>query len=187
MTSTQSKKRGKVSSAPAPGPTSFAYWRHFDRSAPGAWVALVLRLGLAAVWLAAGLVKITDLSGSVRSVYAFKILPYGLSQVVGAAQPMLEILLGVVLVIGVAVRLVAAISAVLLVVYIGGIISVWARGLRIDCGCFSSGGSLAAGQTPSYGWDILRDSALVVLAVLVFLWPRSRFALDSKLMYSEEF
>lgn len=186
MTSTQSKKRGKAT-APAPGPGSFAYWRHFDRTAPGAWVALVLRLGLAAVWLAAGLVKITDLSGSVRSVYAFKILPYGLSQVVGAAQPMLEILLGVVLLVGVAVRLVAAISTVLLLIYIGGIISVWARGLRIDCGCFSSGGTLAAGQTPSYGWDILRDSGLVVLALLVFFWPRSRVSLDRRLMYSEEF
>lgn len=185
MTSKQPHKRGK--DEPSPGPGSFAFWRHFDRTAPGGWVALVLRLGLAAVWLTAGLVKITDLSGSVRSVYAFKILPYGLSQVVGAAQPMLEILLGVVLLVGVAVRLVAAISAVLLVVYIAGIISVWVRGLRIDCGCFSSGGTLAAGQTPSYGWDILRDSALVVLALLVFLWPRSRFALDSRLMYSEEF
>jgi uncharacterized membrane protein YphA (DoxX/SURF4 family) len=185
MTSKQPHKRGK--GEPSPGPGSFAYWRRFDRTAPGGWVALVLRLGLAAVWLIAGLVKITDLSGSVRSVYAFKILPYGLSQVVGAAQPMLEILLGVTLLVGVAVRLVAAISTVLLVVYIAGIISVWVRGLRIDCGCFSSGGTLAAGQTPSYGWDILRDSALVVLALLVFLWPRSRFALDSRLMYSEEF
>jgi uncharacterized membrane protein YphA (DoxX/SURF4 family) len=167
--------------------SALAYWKRFDRRPPGQWVALVLRLGLAAVWLVAGFAKITDLSGSVRSVYAFKILPYGLSQVVGAAQPMLEILLGLLLVVGLAVRLVAAISSVLLVVYIGGIISVWARGLRIDCGCFSSGGALAAGQNPSYGWDILRDTGLLVLALLIVLWPRSRFSLDSRLMYTEEF
>jgi uncharacterized membrane protein YphA (DoxX/SURF4 family) len=166
---------------------ALAQWKRFDRTPPGQWVALVLRLGLAAVWLVAGFAKITDLSGSVRSVYAFKILPYGLSQVVGAAQPMLEILLGLLLVVGLAVRLVAAISSVLLVVYIGGIISVWARGLRIDCGCFSSGGALAAGQTPSYGWDILRDTGLLVLALLIVFWPRSRFSIDSRLMYTEEF
>ncbi len=167
--------------ATRPGPRSVAYWRGFDRTDPGSWVALVLRLGLAAIWLIFGLSKITDLSESVRAVSAYQLFPYGLAVVIGSAQPIIEVLLGVALLVGLAVRLVASISALMFVVYISGIISVWARGLRIDCGCFGNGGALAADQSTMYGWDILRDVGFLVLALLVVLWSRSRFSLDSVL------
>lgn len=165
----------------AASPWSPRYWAGFGRTVPGGWVALLLRLGLAAVWLASGLHTITDLSASVRAVAAYELFPYGVSVVIGTAQPILETLLGVALLVGVAVRLVAAISVVLQIVFIAGIISVWARGLRIDCGCFSQGGQLGTGQSTTYGWDILRDVGFVVLALLVFLWPRSRFSVDGVL------
>ena len=64
----------------------------------------------------------------------------------------------------------------LLLVLIGVIVSVWARGLSIDCGCFGGGG--AADVT---GWDytkeILRDVGFLALAVWLFVFPRSPFAL----------
>ncbi len=69
----------------------------------------------------------------------------------------------------------------LLAVYIAGISSVWARGLSIDCGCFSKGGQLAPGQHPNYLWDIVRDVALLAVAVFLFLTPRTRISVDSYL------
>jgi uncharacterized membrane protein YphA (DoxX/SURF4 family) len=117
----------------------------------------------------------------VSSVAAYKLFPYWLSTVIGSAQPIIEVLLGVALLVGIAVRVMAAASAVLFLIYIGGIISVWARGLRIDCGCFSSGGALGADQSTTYGLDIVRDIGFVLLALLVFWWSRSRFSLDSVL------
>ena len=163
------------------GPRSPTYWLRFDRTRVGSWVALVLRLGLAAVWLVSGGTKIVDLSQSVSSVAAYKLFPYWLSTVIGSAQPIIEVLLGVALLIGIATRVMAAASAVLFLVYIGGIISVWVRGLRIDCGCFSSGGALDASQGTTYGLDIVRDVGFVLLALLVFWWSKSRFSLDSVL------
>jgi uncharacterized membrane protein YphA (DoxX/SURF4 family) len=162
-------------------PRSPAYWLRFDRTQVGSWVALVLRLGLSVVWLVSGGTKIVDLSQSVSSVAAYKLFPYWLSTVIGSAQPIIEVLLGVALLVGIAVRAMAAASAVLFLIYIGGIISVWARGLRIDCGCFSSGGALGADQSTTYGLDIVRDIGFVLLALLVFWWSRSRFSLDSVL------
>jgi uncharacterized membrane protein YphA (DoxX/SURF4 family) len=163
------------------GPRSFAYWARFDRTEPGSWVALLLRVALAAIWIVFGASKITDLSESVRAVTAYQLFPYGVAVVIGSAQPIIEVLLGVALLVGLAVRVMAAISALMFLVYIGGIISVWARGLRIDCGCFGNGGALAANQNTMYGWDILRDAGFVVLALLVFWWSKSRFSLDSVL------
>lgn len=145
------------------------------------WISTVARLGLAAVFLIAGATKIGDLAESGRAVNAYRLMPYDVAKVIGAAQPFLEIAIGLLLLIGIATRLVAGIGAVLLVVFIAGIVSAWARGLRIDCGCFSAGGDLGAGQAPTYGREVLRDIGFLVLAGILLWKPVSRFSVDAAL------
>jgi len=146
------------------------------------WISTAARLGLAAVFLVAGGTKVGDLAASGRAVNAYQLMPYDVAKVIGAAQPFLEIALGLLLLAGLAVRLSAGIAAVLLVVFIAGIISAWARGLQIDCGCFSKGGELKAGQIPEYGWEILRDTGFLVLAGILLWRPRTRYSVDGALM-----
>jgi uncharacterized membrane protein YphA (DoxX/SURF4 family) len=141
---------------------------------------------LAGVWLVAGGTKVGDLQGSVRAVHAYDLLPYELSKVVGAALPFVEIAVGVLLVAGFATRVAAAASAALLVVFIGGISAAWARGLNIDCGCFGGGGQLAAGESPSYFWEIARDVALLAVAVYLVWRPVSRLAVDNLFATEED-
>ena len=144
-----------------------------------------MRLGLAAVWLFAGAAKVGDLAASGRAVNAYDVMPFEVAKVVGAALPFVELALGVLLLIGLATRVVAGISAVLLLVFIAGIASAWARGLSIDCGCFGSGGELAAGQSPTYGPEILRDVGFLILAAFLLVWPLTRLSVDSFLERSE--
>jgi uncharacterized membrane protein YphA (DoxX/SURF4 family) len=146
------------------------------------WISTAARLGLAAVWIVAGSLKVGDLAASGRAVHAYQVMPYDAAKIVGAVQPFLEIALGVLLLIGLAVRLSAGISAVLLTVFIAGIASARARGLQIDCGCFSRGGALGAGETPAYAWDLLRDAGFLVLAGILLWRPWTRFSLDGHLM-----
>ncbi|HET6482844.1 MAG TPA: MauE/DoxX family redox-associated membrane protein [Actinoplanes sp.] len=146
------------------------------------WISTLARLGLAAVFLTAGGLKVTDLAASGRAVNAYDLMSYDTAKAVGAVQPFLEIALGLLLLIGIATRLSAAISAVVLVIFIAGIVSAWARGLRIDCGCFSKGGELAGGRTAQYGLDILRDVGFLALAGLLLWKPRTRFSLDGFLL-----
>ncbi|MFZ5868910.1 MAG: MauE/DoxX family redox-associated membrane protein, partial [Actinomycetota bacterium] len=73
--------------------------------------------------------------------------------------------------------------AVLMGVFAIGVASAWARGLTIDCGCFGSGGEVAAGQT-SYPQVITRDAALVLAAGLLAWRPASRLSVDSLLFSS---
>ncbi|WP_404825592.1 MauE/DoxX family redox-associated membrane protein [Plantactinospora soyae] len=145
------------------------------------WLGTAARLGLAAVWLVAGGSKIGDLAASGRAVNAYQIFPYDLSVVIGAALPFVELALGLILLVGLATRLAAGISAFLLVIFIAGIASAWTRGLSIDCGCFGSGGDLAAGQDPTYGTEVLRDLGFLVLAGFLLVWPRTPVSVDAVL------
>jgi uncharacterized membrane protein YphA (DoxX/SURF4 family) len=160
--------------SPPVSPTSVSRW-HAARPRLGTLV----RLGLAAVWLVAGGTKVGDLAGSGRAVNAYDVMPYDLAKVIGAALPFVELALGVLLLVGLATRLAAGVSAALLVVFIAGITQAWARGLQIDCGCFGSGGQLAAGQSPTYGPEILRDLGFLALAVFLLIWPLTRLSIDS--------
>ncbi|MEH1127630.1 MauE/DoxX family redox-associated membrane protein [Micromonospora sp. CPCC 206061] len=143
------------------------------------WLGTLARLGLAAVWLVAGGTKVGDLAASGRAVNAYDVMPYDVAKVVGAALPFVEIALGLLLLAGLATRVAAGISAALLVVFIAGIASAWARGLQIDCGCFGSGGQLAAGQSPTYGPEIARDLGFLVLAGFLLIYPLTRWSVDS--------
>jgi uncharacterized membrane protein YphA (DoxX/SURF4 family) len=146
------------------------------------WISTAARLGLVAVWLVAGGLKVGDLAASGRAVNAYGIFPYEVAKVIGAAQPFLEIALGLLLLAGLAVRLSAGLSAGLLVIFIAGIVSAWARGKQIDCGCFSTGGELAAGESPQYAWDIVRDVGFLLLAGILLWRPRTRYSIDGVLM-----
>jgi len=120
---------------------------------------------------------VIDPQSSVAAVRAYRLLPSSLVTIVGWGLPFAEIALGVLLLAGIATRLVAVASAVLLLVFIAGVASAAARGLSIDCGCFGGGGDVAPGQT-AYATEIVRDVGLLLLAVWLVWQPRSRLTLD---------
>jgi uncharacterized membrane protein YphA (DoxX/SURF4 family) len=140
-------------------------------------IGLLARLGLAAVWLISGIIKAVDPRTTVVAVRAYQIFPESLVGIIAGILPFLEIALGVLLVIGLATRLTAVLSAVVLVAFIAGVISAAARGLSIDCGCFGGGGDVAAGQT-AYTEEILRDLGFLTLAVYLILRPDTPLSVD---------
>lgn len=144
------------------------------------WVGTLARLLLGGTLVVAGGLKAVDVTGAVASVRAYDLLPQGLATAMGYSLPFLEIAVGVLLLVGLFTRVAAAVGALLMVMFVIGIASAWARGLNIDCGCFGTGGTVAAGQT-RYLQDILRDGGLF-LAGLFLVWrPRTRLSLDGVL------
>ncbi len=143
----------------------------------GPWVGLVIRLVLAGVFAVAGALKLPDTGASLRAVRAYRLLPESLVPVVGYGLPALEVVLALVLLVGVATRFAAVVSAVLLVAFIIGVASAAARGLSIDCGCFGGGGEVGADET-RYTEEIVRDAALLLLALVLARWPRTRISVD---------
>lgn len=146
-------------------------------AAAASWVSTAARLVLGGVFLAAGWLKVIDPQSSVAAVRAYRLLPESVATIVGWGLPFAEIALGALLLAGVGTRAVAAVSAVLLVIFIAGVASAAMRGLSIDCGCFGGGGEVPPGQT-AYGAEIVRDVGLLLLALWLVWHPTSRLALD---------
>jgi len=144
------------------------------------WISLVARLLLGAMWLYYSVPKLTQPTQNVADVRDFRLVPRALVTSFAYAQPYLELAVGVLLIIGLGTRLIAAISALMLLVYVGGIISLGARGISITCGCGGGGGQVAEGHT-RYTLDVLRD-LLYLLPALWLLWkPQSKYSADAAL------
>ncbi|WP_211323234.1 MauE/DoxX family redox-associated membrane protein [Amycolatopsis palatopharyngis] len=138
---------------------------------------LLIRLGLAAVWLVSGWLKLTDPGQTYLAVQAYEVLPESVIGVVATAMPLLELVLGLLLLAGGLTRLTAVASAAVLLVFIAAVIQSWARGLTIDCGCFGGGGQVEAGET-RYPQEIARDTGFLLLAVWLMIRPRTLFSAD---------
>lgn len=146
------------------------------------WVSIPARVVVGGVWIAAGALKLKDINDSIRSVRNFQILPEFMVPTVGRGLPILEIVVGSLLIIGLGLRVTAALSSLLQLAFIIGISSAWARGMQIECGCFGGSGTLKQNATAGYRWDIARDCGLLLLSVLIAGWPRSRLSLDDVLL-----
>ena len=144
------------------------------------WAGLAARLVVGGVWIYAGAIKLPDPDQSIAAVRAYELLPGETVVTVGHLLPVLEVVVGGMLVLGVLVRGAAVVSALLFVAFIIGIASVWARGIEIDCGCFGGGG-YDPDATSKYPWEIARDVGLLLLSVFLVWLSRSRLALDALL------
>ncbi len=140
------------------------------------WATLAVRLGLAVILFWAGWAKITEVKGlRDLAVSEYQILPHGMVSTFAIGLPLLEICLALMLAAGFATRFAAAASGILMIVFIGAIISAWSRGLRINCGCFGGAGTVA---DPHYLREIFRDLGFFAMAAWIFFLPKSKLAVD---------
>lgn len=146
------------------------------------WIGAVARLVVGGVWVVAGLLKVPDPAENVRAVRAYQLAPEAVVPALGHALPLVEVVVGVCLVLGLLTRLMSGVSGLMLVAFIVGISSAWARGLSIECGCFGGGGGPAEGASAKYPWEIARDVGLLLLSAWLIWRPRTPWAADNRLL-----
>jgi len=145
-------------------------------------ITVLARLVLGGVLLVAGGLKVLKPTESANAVAAYKILPTNVAHLTGYALPWLEVALALLLIFGFMVRPAAVISGLIMLVFIGAIASVWARGMLIDCGCFGGGGeidpSLAAEVRRTYFIEIMRDLGLALSALYLYFFPYGKLSVE---------
>ena len=145
-------------------------------------VTLLARLILGGVLLAAGGLKVFKPTDSANAVAAYKLMPTEIAHLIGYALPWLEVAIGLLLIVGFMVRPAAVFSSLIMIVFIGAIASVWARGMLIDCGCFGGGGeidpSLASEVRMNYFIEIMRDLGLALAALYLYFFPYGKLSIE---------
>lgn len=132
---------------------------------------LICRLGLAAIFLYAGLPKAIEPIPFLLAVRNYIILPDVVIPSFTLLLPMVEIVAGALLLLGVWVRPSALIVGGMVVMFLVAIVSAIARGIDIDCGCFASGESHVGIEL------ILRDIGMFAMLLPLFLARRRWLAL----------
>ena len=141
------------------------------------WLTLLARLILGVVLLVAGTLKVPNLPKSAMAVRAYEMLPIPIANFLGYTLPWIEIGLGLLLIVGVTVKISGALGALTMLAFIIAIAQAWARGLSIDCGCFGGGGTIDPEDT-KYLSEIIRDIGLMGLGIFLYLYPKGRFAIE---------
>ena len=141
------------------------------------WFGLIARLILGGVLLIAGWLKAFEFDKAQMAVRAYEVLPISVANVVGVILPWLEIGMALLLILGVAIRPMGIATASLMLLFILAITQAGLRGLSIDCGCFGGGGAVEPGQT-KYLQEIARDFIFLLLAVYLYKYPVTKWALE---------
>jgi uncharacterized membrane protein YphA (DoxX/SURF4 family) len=147
----------------------------FEKLQP--WIGLLSRLTLGGVLFVAGYLKVDKLDISQMAVRSYELLPIPIANFLGLTLPFFEVVIGLLLILGAATRVVVALGGFTMFIFIIAIAQAWARGLNIDCGCFGGGGTVDPGQT-RYLQEILRDAGLVALALFLVRYPKTKFSID---------
>jgi len=137
-------------------------------------VQLVLRLLLGGFFVYASLDKIWSPDAFARVIYQWQVTGPVASNLVAVSLPWVELVAGLLLVLGVWKRESALVIALLLCVFLGAAASVLVRGIDVEnCGCTSLARSevTTSGWPPSWargvGWFLVTRDLLMLGAALL--------------------
>ena len=99
-------------------------------------IALLCRVILGIVLIYASIDKIVHPAEFAKAIGNYNVLPFGLENLLGIVLPVLELMVGICLVLGIMIDGSAIIAAGMMVVFIIAISKALFRGIDINCGCF---------------------------------------------------
>jgi len=137
--------------------------------------AVAARLGVGTVLVYAGLHKMGHAGELARIVYAYRLVHLEMVNLVAMILPWLEMLAGILLVLGLLRRSSALVACALFGLFAAAVGLALFRGIDVLCGCFSL---VPGGER--IGWGVLlRDGALAVVSACLIAHPSDVAALDA--------
>lgn len=146
------------------------------KARPIGWLVLPVRVLLGALFVVAGYLKISDPQSFAFAVKGFKILPDHLIVPTAFALPWIEVLAGILLIIGLWTRGGAVVIFLMLLGFTAGQVSVIERGLDVKCSCFGNlewpcGGAVGT-------CHLIRNAVLMLMALIAATLGPGPLAID---------
>jgi uncharacterized membrane protein YphA (DoxX/SURF4 family) len=152
------------------------FLKKFRGVSPSSIVLTFLRLGLAAMFLAAAYPKFTDPKGFSILVAQYQFLPHLLVNPFSLALAAFEIVVGLGLILTAWEKEFSALIGLLLLMFIVALSQALYRDLGIACGCFDIEGAANIGET---WFSLIRDIVLMPLVVWMAISGGNRFIWQS--------
>lgn len=135
------------------------------------YVLLILRLIIGGLFIWAAVVKISDPKAFATIVKGYKLFPIWSINLIAIILPFIELITGILLIIGKWVRANSIIISILLILFIIGLAQAYFRGLEINCGCFST----SSASTPSdILWTIFRDIFMLIATFIIYIFSETK-------------
>jgi uncharacterized membrane protein YphA (DoxX/SURF4 family) len=106
------------------------------------YLLLVARIVLGFIFIYAGVEKISDPEAFAISISNYRLLPIATINFFAITLPWIELVAGILLIFGIAVKENSSILFSMLLVFTIAIVISLFRGLSIDCGCFGKGSQI---------------------------------------------
>jgi putative oxidoreductase len=123
---------------------------------------LLARLGLAAMFLYAGALKLLEPAGLAQDINNYRLLPLGVVPILALGLPVLEVVTGLALLTRDYARGGAVLSALMLMLFAVAMAQAELRGIDLACGCF---GADSASQV-SFA-KVAQNLALAILSIWI--------------------
>lgn len=127
---------------------------------------LILRLVLGGLFIYASIDKILDPAEFAKTIKNYDMMPIALVNIPAIILPYLEFFTGLFLILGIWKRGSSALIIIMLFFFLIGLSQAFARGLDINCGCFSLENS---NSTSDILVRIIEDIFMLIAAVLIFI------------------
>ena len=140
-------------------------------------LGLLLRVYVGGVFIYASMYKINYPAEFAETIASYQLIPYLAINLTALILPWIELVAGVMLVLGIRTKSAAAVIGFLLLVFSLAIMVTMVRGIPIGCGCFTS-------VDEPLGWRALvRDLIWLAMTLQVYVFP-SALRMESRLFKS---
>ena len=139
------------------------------------FIALAARLYLGSLFLFACWHKLLDPHAFAVDIATYQMLPLAVVNPLAIVLPWVELVTGLMLVLGLRTRAASLLAAAMLAMFTAAITVAVARGLDLACGCFASQG---AAEDPISWQTIVRDAAWLLLALYALRFDRRPLGID---------
>jgi uncharacterized membrane protein YphA (DoxX/SURF4 family) len=146
-----------------------------------AQINLLIRLVVGIVFIITGSSKIIDPALFSREITNYDMLPNFSINLLSIILPWVELIVGILFVFGVRVKANLILLVGMLFMFNFAVAVAWARGLDINCGCYSS----VAQQTVGIG-KLSENFAMIVALAFMFFSPDDKLAIENYLLESKD-
>jgi uncharacterized membrane protein YphA (DoxX/SURF4 family) len=137
------------------------------------YLLLLIRMVLGIIFIYAGAEKISDPDAFAISISNYRLLPIETLNFFAVTLPWIELVAGVLILFGIAVKENSSIIFSMLLVFTIAIIISLFRGLSIDCGCFGKGTQIGL-------FKLGENTLMIVGSILLMIYGSTLFKLKSE-------